>query len=88
MSNVLLLDCTLRDGGYQNDWAFGRDTLTAVFERAVTAGIDFLELGFLDQRRPFDPDRSIMPDTASMRRIYGRLDRKGTKLVGMIDFGT
>lgn len=88
MSNVLLLDCTLRDGGYQNDWAFGRDTLTAVFERAVESGIDFLELGFLDQRRPFDPDRSIMPDTASMRRVYGRLDRKGTKLVGMIDFGT
>ena len=88
MSEVKLLDCTLRDGGYNNDWAFGRDTMTAVFERAVESGIDFLELGFLDQRRPFDPDRSIMPDTASMRRIYGRLDRKGTKLVGMIDFGT
>lgn len=88
MSDVKLLDCTLRDGGYQNDWAFGRDALTAVFERTVEAGVDFLELGFLDQRRPFDPDRSIMPDTASMRRLYGRLDRKGTKLVGMIDFGT
>ena len=87
-TNVSILDCTLRDGGYQNDWAFGRNTLTAVFERAVAAGVEFLELGFLDQRRPFDPDRSIMPDTASMRRIYGRLDRKGTKLVGMIDFGT
>lgn len=83
-----LLDCTLRDGGYNNDWEFGHDTLISVFERVVSAELDFIELGFLDQRRPFDINRSIMPDTESMRKIYGKLDRKNTKLVGMIDFGT
>lgn len=83
-----LLDCTLRDGGYNNDWEFGHDTLISVFERVVSAEIDFIELGFLDQRRPFDINRSIMPDTECMRKIYGKLDRKNTKLVGMIDFGT
>ncbi len=85
---IELLDCTLRDGGYNNDWEFGHDTLVSVYERIVSAEIDFLELGFLDQRRPFDINRSIMPDTECMRKIYGKLDRKKTKLVGMIDFGT
>lgn len=85
---IELLDCTVRDGGYNNDWDFGHDTLVSVFERVVSAEIDFMELGFLDQRRPFDINRSIMPDTESMRKIYGKLDRKNTKLVGMIDFGT
>lgn len=27
MKNIQLLDCTLRDGGYLNDWEFGHDTL-------------------------------------------------------------
>ena len=88
MSNITLLDCTVRDGGYNNDWNFGHDTLISIFERVVGSGVEFIELGFLDQRRPFDINRSIMPDTESMRKIYGKLDRKNTKLVGMIDFGT
>jgi len=85
---MLLLDCTLRDGGYNNDWNLGRDTLLGVAERVVSSGVEFMELGFLDARRPFDLNRSIMPDTASMRKIYGRVNRGRTKFVGMIDFGT
>ena len=32
MSNIRLLDCTLRDGGYVNDWKFGHDNLVGIFE--------------------------------------------------------
>lgn len=85
---IELLDCTLRDGGYHNDWNFGHNTLINVAERVVSAGIDFMELGFLDQRRPFDINRSIMPNTECMRKIYGKVDSKQTKFVGMIDYGT
>ena len=85
---IELLDCTVRDGGYNNDWEFGHNALISIFERVVSAEVDFLELGFLDQRRPFDINRSIMPDTECMQKIYGKLDRKKTKLVGMIDYGT
>ncbi len=88
MGDVRLLDCTLRDGGYLNDWKFGHDNLVNIFERLVDAGVDIIEIGFLDERRPFDMDRSIMPDTASAERIYGRLDRKQATVVGMIDYGT
>ena len=88
MKNIELLDCTLRDGGYHNDWAFGNGTLISVFERVVNSGVEFLELGFLDERRFFDLNRSIVPNTQGMRNIFGGLDRKKTKLVGMIDFGT
>lgn len=83
-----LLDCTLRDGGYINDWEFGHDTLVNVFERVCASGVEFIELGFLDDRRVFDINRSIMPDTACMEKIYGGLPKGNTKLMGMIDFGT
>lgn len=88
MGEVKLLDCTLRDGGYVNDWKFGHDNLVSIFERMVDSGIEIIEIGFLDERRPFDIDRSIMPDTDSVQKIYGELDSKQTMVVGMIDYGT
>ena len=83
-----LLDCTLRDGGYINDWEFGQDTLVNVCERVCASGVEFIELGFLDERRVFDINRSIMPNTTCMERIYGSIPKGETKWVGMIDFGT
>ena len=54
MKQVKLLDCTLRDGGYVNDWEFGHDNIVTIFERLISAGVDILEVGFLDDRRSFD----------------------------------
>lgn len=87
-NRVKLLDCTLRDGGYVNDWNFGYDNLISIFERLADSGIDIIEIGFLDDRRPFDINRSIMPNSDSVEKIYGKLNRKGSMVVGMIDFGT
>ena len=73
MGELKLLDCTLRDGGYVNDWKFGHDNMVSIFERLVDAEIDIIEIGFLDERREFDPDRSIMPDTKSVEKNYESL---------------
>ena len=88
MGKKLLLDCTLRDGGYINDWEFGHDNIVNIFERVVSSGIDIIEIGFIDDRREFDINRSIFPSTDCAEMIYGRLDRRNTMVVGMIDFGT
>lgn len=88
MGEIKLLDCTLRDGGYVNDWNFGNDNIVNVFERMVSAGADFVEVGFLDESQPFDADRSIMPDTEAVNKIYGDLDKGKSLIVGMIDYGT
>lgn len=88
MKRISLLDCTLRDGGYVNDWRFGRTNIESIFERLVDANVDIIEVGFLDDRRPFDKDRSIFPDTCSVDKIYGHLDKKQAMVVGMIDYGT
>lgn len=88
MGKVTLLDCTLRDGGYLNDWKFGKDNMSTIFERVVSAGVDVIEVGFLDDRREFDPERTIMPNTESVGRIFADMDRRETMVVGMIDFGT
>ena len=86
--NRKLLDCTLRDGGYVNDWEFGHDKITEIFERLVSAQIDIIEIGFLDERRKFDINRTIMPNTKAVNKIFSGLDKGDSLIVAMIDYGT
>lgn len=88
MKNIYLLDCTLRDGGYLNDWHFGKSHLLSIYERLVDSGTDIIEVGFLDERRPFDVNKSIMPNTESVRKIWGSVEKRPFMVVGMIDYGT
>lgn len=88
MKNIKLLDCTLRDGGYVNDWEFGHSNMSSILERLVSADVDIIEIGFLDQRREFDINRSIMPSSECVEKIYGNIDKKNAIIVGMIDYGT
>lgn len=88
MRSIKLLDCTLRDGGYVNDWEFGHNNLISIFERLSDSGVDFIEVGFLDERRPFDINRSISPDTKSLKKIWRNIKNRPESIVGMIDYGT
>ena len=45
-SNVLILDCTLRDGGYYNDWDYSFDLVKRYADAMAAAKIDIVELGF------------------------------------------
>ncbi len=88
MGKIELLDCTLRDGGYVNDWEFGHNNIVNLFERLVSSKVDYIEIGFLDDRRPYDVNRTIMPDSASVNKTYAGLDKGESLILGMIDYGT
>lgn len=83
--NVQLLDCTLRDGGFVNDWNFGKLTMRSIATRLHNAGVDFVEIGFLDERVEYNSDRSVYPTIESIDKTFGDLLPEGT--VAMIDFG-
>lgn len=42
-----LLDCTLRDGGYVNNWAFDTDTALQIRDALYASGIRYIELGIM-----------------------------------------
>ena len=88
MRSVQLLDATLRDGGYINDWKFDHDNLVSIYQRLVASRVDIIEVGFINNKRPFDADRSIFPDTKSIKEVYGDIKVKAPMTVGMIDYGT
>ncbi len=45
-ANLKILDCTLRDGGYYNDWRFSKDTVHEYIKGINDSKIDILEIGF------------------------------------------
>lgn len=47
MGNIKLLDCTLRDGGYINEWNFGSHTIKDIIRKLVESQVDYIEVGFL-----------------------------------------
>lgn len=75
MKKIGLLDCTMRDGGYINDWNFGHATMMSIYKRLDESGVDFIEIGFLDDRRIYDYDRSIQPNTGCFNKIYAGIEK-------------
>ena len=69
MKDIKLLDCTLRDGGYVNDWEFGHDNIINIFERLISANVEIIEVGFLNDSREFDINRTIMPNTCAIENL-------------------
>ena len=57
MNQLLLLDCTLRDGGYVNNWRFGRSNIERIVSGLELTGVSAIELGFL-RDEPNDIDSS------------------------------
>ncbi len=43
--NILLLDCTLRDGGYYNSWDFSPELINDYLVAMESAGVNVVELG-------------------------------------------
>ena len=88
MRNLYLLDCTLRDGGYVNDWNFGAGSIKSIFSRLDCAGVDAIEVGFLDARREYDPNRSIYPNTKVVEPVFENMHKPNAIVCAMIDYGT
>ena len=93
MRNVKLLDCTLRDGGYINDWKFGERNMIEILTSLGNAGVDYIEVGFLSDEFGADRDRALFrPDTdqpdSSLGYLLSHADCKHAAIVGMIDFAT
>lgn len=43
---IKILDCTLRDGGYYNNWDFEPETVRKYLSAMAASGIDMVEIGF------------------------------------------
>ncbi len=82
-----ILDCTMRDGGLMNDHLFDDEIVKAVYSACVNAGIDYMEIGYINSRRIFSPDQHgawKFCQEDDIRRIVGENDTS-LKLSAMAD---
>ena len=87
MSKVKLniLDCTLRDGGYYNDWDFDAGLVSDYLESVSEAGLEFVELGL----RQFSNTKYRGAHAYTTREYLQRLDLpEGPAYGAMIDAKT
>ena len=83
--SIEILDCTLRDGGYINDWDFGRKTIMSILDKLERAKIDIIECGFLTGM-VHDRDRSLFNSVADVEEVLPKRERKAM-YVAMIAIG-
>ncbi len=83
-----ILDCTIRDGGYLNQWQFDQRMVREMYRQLSKTGIDFVELGFanqsaLNQTKPSSPFEHLTES------FLNELTRgiKGIPIALMVDMG-
>nr|WP_317401532.1 aldolase catalytic domain-containing protein [uncultured Gemmiger sp.] len=69
MANTKLLDCTLRDGGYVNNWRWGFSAARDIIATLTRAGVDIVEVGFLRNVDQYDPDVTVCRTIEQLNRL-------------------
>ena len=58
MGNIMILDCTLRDGGYINENNFGEKNIKKLIKYLKSAKIDIIECGYLMDNIEYDKNKT------------------------------
>jgi len=85
---IEILDCTIRDGGYVNNWNFDLKLVRESYRALSKAGVDYVELGYHGTEKYFDKKtngcfRFSAPD--DIKEICQGI--LGAKVSLMVDFG-
>lgn len=84
MDNVKILDCTLRDGGYINNWEFGHRNIKGIIENLVSANIDIVETGFI-RNVEYDENSSVFTSVEDIKQ-YISPKKEGVLYAVMIEY--
>ncbi len=86
MNKVQVLDCTLRDGGYCNEWRFGFDNAKRITAGLVEADVEIIECGFITQKYAYDPEVTRFNTVEQAARLIPQ-NRNGRIFVAMMNYG-
>lgn len=82
---IKVLDCTLRDGGYINQWAYGEDVARGIMTGVAASGVEYIEIGFLCNTKD-DESTTIYTTVAEAEALLPKECESQTVLL-MIEFG-
>lgn len=86
MKELQVLDCTLRDGGYCNQWRFGHENILRIISSLNEANVEIIECGFLTEKVTYDTEVSKFTAIEEMTTVIPA-DKKGRLYVAMVNYG-
>lgn len=86
MSKIKILDCTLRDGGYINDFHFTQCGIKKIISQLSAANIDIIECGFLENGNN-DPEYSLYTTVDQIAEVLPIQRNANTMYVAMACYG-
>ncbi len=83
---IKILDCTLRDGGYLNNWAFKTEEVKKIITALIDAGIDLIELGFIKKEKD-EESKTVFSSFDEIKNVICDFSKDREKFTGMITAG-
>lgn len=84
--SIKILDCTLRDGGYINDWKFTNNQIENIVKALKNSQVDTIECGYLNDRNGGESNTTLFKSVAIANKLLSRMDVKAQKVL-MINLG-
>lgn len=87
MSNIKVLDVTLRDGGCVNNFNFGQIYMEKILAAQEASGVDMIEMGYIDEKNGSAFGRTQYCNVEVISEHILTHKKKGVTYVAMMDFG-
>ena len=84
---ISVLDVTLRDGGCVNDFNFGKTYMEKILQSQEDAGIDIIELGYIDVVKGSEAGRTQYSSEKVIYENFLKSKKRGVKYLAMFDYG-
>ena len=85
MNKIQILDCTLRDGGYINNFNFGKNIIENIITQLENSNIDIIECGFL-KSGTYDEKFSLFNEVKAVKNVI-KSKKNNIMYVVMIQYG-
>lgn len=82
--NFYLLDCTLRDGGYVNNWEFDFSCARRIIRGLYSSGVDIIECGFMGKT----PNTGKTTVFNSLKEMQSIIENKKSDCIYMVMMNT
>jgi len=87
LENISLVDCTIREAGYQTGWYFDNKFITNWYQFLLSQKVDYMELGFFHSME-HDPDKGMYrycgQKNEEITSVFSKIKSR-TKIASMLD---
>lgn len=80
--DIKILDCTLRDGGYINEWSFKNERIAQILKALKLAHIDIIECGYLNDKKGLESNSTLFKSIENLKTFLK--DFKGSQALKVV----